>query len=550
MARGDGTSGYLQKENRYFPSDAPVWWSYTLGFATGGTRHNLGMIHVAGTAWKKLTGERMVGVIDAWKNPAVLQNIQLLAQIARQSELAFLNKYGIGNPEDDWSELIRAFNLLFSSEQAFEQALKLIEQSTQRHPKGKDNTYHYFATHLGSNLQSAARAVIRSKVTAQMPIANFSILLDEIIELALNKTFEQRVFKDGNGYLHTNTGTKEERANMEEIKAYTDFKAYIQKFMNNDFFKPSIAKIVGLDETFLETTYKNMKSRKKLPQLIDVYRNGNAKGTIAEAVEAVFAESAVNSLQGQTASGDFILDWETLWSGGSGVKADVISHNIEYKKRLVNIDGLMSQDGEDGSKRANTIREYRKWFEMMKDAEGDIVFISDKNYQINSNFSGFTAQGNTTLRNLLSMLDEIGMEKSDELIDFLANCGSDMLLGNQQEQVLDAVAAQIGHFLFDDLSISGSSNINRVHLLNLSGVYLPLSVYLSALGHAVEEAQAQIKGFVSVSFKPGPGADAAASPWEDKEDWRAFRDLRLDHSIIHVKFMSNFAKFITSKVKF
>ena len=545
----ENQSGYQRIGSSYFPSDAPVWWSYTLGFATGGSKKNLGMIRVAGTAWKKLTGDRMIGVINAWENPEVLRNIQMLAQTARQAELAFLNKYGIGNPGDDWSELIRTFNLLFSSERAFEQALKLIEQSTYRHPQGKDNTYHSFVTHFGSNLQTAARAIIRSKVTAQMPINNFSILLDEIIELALNKTFEQRVYKDSNGYLHTNTGTKEQRAQMEEIQAYTDFKAYIQQFMNNDFFKVSIAKIVGLDDAFLADTYKNMKNRKKLPQLVDVYRNGNAKGTIAEAIEAVVDQAVGNSLHGQTSSGDLTLDWEAFWSGGSGVKADVMMHNIEYKKQLVNIDELMDQGGDDNSKRANTIKAYRKWFEMMKDAEGDIVFVSDKNYQLNSKFSGFTAQGNTSLRNLLSMLDEIGMEKSDELIDFLANCGPDMLLGNQQDSVLDAVAAQIGHFLFDDLSFTGSTNINRIHLLNLSGIYLPLSVYLEGLANAVMEAQAQIKSFVSVSFKPGPGAEAAASPWESKDDWREFRDMRLDHSIIHVKFMSNFAKFITSKVK-
>jgi len=549
MARGDGTSGYLQKGGRYFPSNAPVWWSYTLGFASGGSQGNLGMIHVAGTAWKKLSGDRMIGVTDAWKNPAILRNIQLLAQTARQAELAFLNKYGIGNPGNDWSALIRAFNLLFSSKQAFEQALKLLEQSTQRHPQGKDNTYHYFATHLGSNLQTAARAVIRSRVTAQMPISNFSILLDEIIELALNKTFDQRVFKDSSGYLHTNTGTKTERANMEEIKAYTDFKAYIQQFMTNDLFKQSLAKVVGLDEAFLSATYKNMKNRKKLPQLADAYSNGNVKGTIAEAVETVFGQAASAGLHGQTSNGELTLDWESVWSGGSGVKADVILHNVEFKRRLVNIDELMSQDGEDNSKRVNAIRAYREWFEMMKKAEGDIVFVSDKNYQINSNFSGFTAQGNTSLRNLYGMFSEIGIEKTDELIDFLANCGPDMLLGNQQDSVLDAVAAQIGHFLFDDLSITGSSNINRIHLLNLSGIYLPLSVYLEGLAQAVVEAQANIKGFVSVSFKPGPGADAAASPWEGIEDWRAFRDMRLDGSTIHVKFMSDFANFITSNVK-
>ena len=318
-------------------------------------------------------------------------------------------------------------------------------------------------------------------------------------------------------------------------------------------------KLLGVDAQFLKDTMKMQKRHRKQqaqgksirgesPRVTDAYSNGYVKGTIGEAFEAVFGEAVADELQGRVASDDMAMEWDTEWTGGSGVKPDVVLYNLTWTSQIDNIDLLKSQEGEDSSKRTNAINKYRQWFQLMKEAEGEIIFISDKNYQIDSKFGGFTAQDRVTLANLLSLLNTVGANATSELIDFLANCGGDMLLGARQDEVLDAVATQIGHFLFDDLTIKNAdTNINRIHLLNLSGVYLPLSVYLEGIHHAVQEVQTDVKGFVSVSFVSKPGAGAAASPWTG--DWEEFRDARIHQSYVNVHFMANFASFITSKVK-
>lgn len=551
MARGDGTSGYLQIGAKYFPSNAPTWYSYTLDFAVGGSRHNLGMIHVAGTAWKKLSGERINVALSGWENPKVLQELQSLIDMARSSELAFLQKYNLGMPGNDWSELIRSFNMLFADEQTLRMQIDLIKRSMLPHSKNKDVTYHYFATYFGSYVQTAAREVVAKRINANTPLNNFDEILDEIIELALAKLFGSKVYKDANGVLHTTDGSKAEKQEMEAIEAYANFAKYIEKFLSNPTFKESVTKTLGIDMKFIRSTAKAQKSEKAQPVVKDSFSNGNIKGTIAEAFETVIGEIATEKLVGQVSGGNMVLDWKTEWSGSSGVKADVILHNISCGKTIDNIDGLMTQSGEDDSNRKNAIENYENWFRQMQGAQGEIVFISDKNYQINSKFGGFTAQDKVTLNNLQALFDKVHVEYTQGLIDFLANCGSDMLLGARYTEVMDAIATQIGHFLFDDLTIEGSHSINRIHLLNLSGIYMPLSVFLEGIQKAIEGTimSGSAKDFVSVSFSAKPSASVAASPWESERDWEDFREERLNQSYVNVHFMRNFAQFITSQVK-
>ena len=553
MARGDGTSGYLQTGSRYFPSHAPTWFSYTLDFAMGGSYYNHGMVKVGQIAEKKLSGTRIDYHKNILDNPKVVEHLRALANTAKQSELAFLNKYGITIPDNNWGGLIKAFTLLFSSQAAIEQSLKILDQAKSKNKNIKDNRYIYFVTHFGSNVQTAARSIIRARLGAQTTMDDLDALLDDVIELALKKTFEQRVYIDKAGNIHTNDVSDKDKEMMEEQQAYLDFLKEIDKFKNNPYFKNTILGLLGVDTDFLKDTIKAQKQKKAQPKVKDAYRNGNIKGPIAEVFEYSFVDIAMQKLVGQTSSGDIILDWHTEWSGGSGVKADVMSHNLTIGKEIVNINGLMSQEGEDNSKRVNTIRKYREWFEKMKEAEGEIVFISDKNYQIKSDFKGFEAQGNVTLANLSALLSEVGAMSGTNirnLIDYLSNCGGDMLLTNRADKaVLDSIAVQIGNFLFDDLEITGSTSINRIHLLNLSGFYLPLSVYFEGLIGAIEKTRTQMSGFVKVTFHPA-GAGGAASPWDGEEDFETFRDIQLNNSYIDVHFMRNFATFITSNVHF
>lgn len=541
---------YLNKgTSSYFPGDAPTYFSYTLDFATGGSRHNLGMIHVAGTAWKKLSGDRMAYHQTVLDNPEVIIHLKALAQGAKDSELAFLQKYGITMNGNDWGALIRTFTELYTSKDIFERNLQLLTQVE----KGQTTIYHYFTSHFGGYLRDAVDKLVPQsglvKGTTAMD-AGMKTLMYDIIEEALKKMFSMTDAKFGNGYIETNWRNRDaaiEGSMAEELRALESLKSMISRFKNNQFLS-GLNEIWDLENLVLDMINGTNNAKTKI--VYDVHSSGK-KGTVQEYFEQVLAGEVDRQLNGLTVGNQNL--WLTFGAknGGteSGVKSDVTSTNVgaEAASELK----LIDDNGKARSKRVNSIKNYKAWFDKWKEAEGDIVFISDKNYQIKSNFKGFAAQDGVTLRNLEALLSEVGTMGGDNitsLIDFLANCGKDMLLGARHSEVMDSIATQIGNFLFDDLEITVTApGLNRIHILNLSGFYVPLSVYLEGLIDAIINTREDMKGFVNISFHAA-GSDGAASPWHSKEDFNDFRDIQLDNSLIDVHFMRNFAQFITSHI--
>ena len=542
------TSGYKKGGNQFFPSHAPVWWSYTDAFLENA---NHGFIVVGERASSKLTGARVGSLRDSWSNPKVKINITNLMNSARSSELAFLAKYGLGNPGNNWSELIKAFNYMFQTRNAFERNLQVLKQVQDKN----DSTqiYHDFVSYFSGYVQKAARDVIKEKGGALLKENLQSLLLKmttQIIQRAVRNLFKETDYVNDDGKIVFNA-KKKDKKNMQQIQAYRNILEILSYFKNNEFLK-GITKELDLTNFITDTVnqmYENEQNHtsKALPLIKSTITNGNAKGSVQELFQSVFLQEAVDKLQGETDSDLLKVKWDVHRTGTSGVKADVIGYHLAAQGE-VDYKLLESQAGEDDSNRVNAINKYEEFFRRYSEARGEIIFVSDKNYQIKADFGGFMAQSHVTLSNLEALLNKVGADGTGELVDFLANCGEGMLLGNKDTEILDAVAVHIGHFLFDDLTITGSVGINRVHLLNLSGIYMPLSVYLEAILKSIENAMADVQSLVHVTFHGAGGP--AASPWSGKGDFDTFREQREDNSYVNVKFMKNFASFITSNVSF
>ena len=542
---------YKTKGRNYFPSHAPTWFSYTEDFAQGGRYKKPGMIKVAGIASKKLTGSRMDyhrGVLD---NPEVIDHLKALAASAKASELAFLNKYGIKNFGNDWGGLIKTFTLLYSDRGAFERNLQLLTQVNNK----EDTIYHYFVTHYGSYLRQAVEELVPQSGLAKGTTsidAGMKKLMYDIIELSLVKMFNMRDAKTSNGRLETNWRNRDKLINSNqatEVKTLQNMLKMIQSFKNNDFLS-GLNEVWDLENLVLDMI--NGTKNAKTSFIYDVHSSGK-KGTIAEYFEHVFANE-VNTQLNNIVIGNGGPLWMTFGAKAngkeSGVKADVTQFRGDAKAAAAL--KIIDNTGPENSKRVNAIRKYKDWFEKFGNAKSEIVFISDKNYQINSKFNGFAAQTKVKLNNLSALFEEIGTLRGADirsLIDFLANCGSNMLLGDRSNEIMDTIATQIGNFLFDDLEITGSPDVSRVHILSLSGFYVPLSVYFEGLIRAITETREEMSGFVNVNFHSA-GPAGAASPWEGEEDFWTFRNIQLEDSYIDVHFMRNFAQFITSHVTF
>ena len=549
-------SGYLKSGPSFFPSHAPIWWSYTNAFGNG-SNHNQGFVTVGEIVKKKLEGTdgmRMSEYRNSWGNSALLNNIETILNAAKREEAAFIAKYHLNIDPNDWGSLIKGFTILFSSEEAFKRNAQLLSQVKS----GESSIYHNFTAYLSSYVQTAARDVIdRHKATLTRESLNTALprLTDNIIELALKRMFQMTDLQLKGGYIETNS-KRQQKLEGTEIQAFQFLLNKIHEFMNSDF-KELVKQDLGLTEQFLQDTLNVKKNnmtpgskRKKLPLLKSSITNGNVRGSAQEHFENVFASLVGQELNMRINSGN---TWINVETGYRGAKTDVLLHNLQAtaKGYIPDIEQLYSTAGENKSKRVNAISNSEKFFQDLHNAYGEIIFVSDKNYQIKQNFNGYSAQDDISLENLKSLLNKVHYPGDvDKLYGYLSNCGSNMLLGiGKSSEVLRGVATYIGHFLFDDLTITGDlGGVNRVHLLNLSGFYMPLSVYLGAVLNAARSSEEDVSKYASAHFY-GKGSPPQEKGWSGSGDFDKFRQTRLEESRVEIKFMSNIADFIMSRVK-
>jgi hypothetical protein len=145
----------------------------------------------------------------------------------------------------------------------------------------------------------------------------------------------------------------------------------------------------------------------------------------------------------------------------------------------------MDKTNEAGASiRAHFINKYREMYNNLEEATGSIVEISAKNYNLTSEYfkdGGFSAQSVTSIKNLEEMLKAYGYnpDRTERLIFALTNIGPDTIQ-EDAGSVTHNLAMLIAYFLFDDIDMDDGLGVNAVHLLNLDGVYIPLSCFLYA----------------------------------------------------------------------
>ena len=105
----------------------------------------------------------------------------------------------------------------------------------------------------------------------------------------------------------------------------------------------------------------------------------------------------------------------------------------------------------------------------------------------------------------------------------------------------------IGYYLFDHLEIhvgAKASGPNVVNLLNVSGMYIPLSVYLEGLLQKFKNIISDPSSFVGVTIHLG-GPTSAPSEWTE-DTWKDFREQHEVESYLSYRLLRDIASFISS----
>lgn len=192
-----------------------------------------------------------------------------------------------------------------------------------------------------------------------------------------------------------------------------------------------------------------------------------------------------------------------------------------------------------------------------------IVEISEKNYNLlgssfddraKKNGAGFTAQQNVSLDVLNGVLSRSNLPSATigDLIFILVNSGSGMMNGDYSDAI-HVVEAAIANMLFDDAQLSdefddNQSSVTTIHVFNLDGIYMPLSVLLEGIYNASQNAYKNMNDWLDVRFvaKRGTPNTEDSDNGKDltKDDWNSFYQFKRSNNVLNIHFFGDFINWV------
>lgn len=452
--------------------------------------------------------------------------LQALVAQERNAELAFLAEMGVmgiamSNTEDSWRDLIESFNLIFSTEAVFERNIAILKQVEATGKQSRDITGYLQTTYLPQAI---------SEFT---PIKSIEDITDKLLLKIMRRAVELMFQGEG-----------EREDSKQKIEAYKEIWQALQKLTyRNDLFKNLLSifnlrdfLVNNLDLVNQAESYSEYKNKISATQR-------NPAGTIYEYIETAILTQFSKMGKITSKSDMFELTTQVVHTGATLQKADNIIVMAEGKIDTSPL--IKGKQKKDSSVRLRSLERMEQLLEKIGEKKAQIVMMSDKNYILgqgsyHDKHKGFGAES-PTLSRLATYGAQFHIPNVTGMIEYLASAGDNMIV-NDIESCMRIIEICIGNFLFDDLQIQtpASTGVNRVHLLSLSGTYMPASVYLEATLQGLQGiGNLSIDELVDASFDP-PYKDPGKG---SKEAWDAYVASRKEEEI-HITFMAGYTKFM------
>lgn len=293
-------------------------------------------------------------------------------------------------------------------------------------------------------------------------------------------------------------------------------------------------------------------SKKKDAKLVTSIKSGTRQGIMAEVFGTIVSEAA-RELHGQNFDAEFDRSAQT---GGYGVKPDiVITFDVNIDQIIQRYEKYAGADRETNRKRAQDINAHLKRLK-----NGFVVYENVKDYTLikkTNDFNGFSAGSEITLKRYLEVMKGT---KSREFVGAVVNTIEGAVFEGQKYRnaLTEYLAQDIGALLFDDIKTVGASQegAQSIHIMNLNGVYIPMSYLMLLLAEAFEmESKNNYKDIFSPRISrahgilyPEHGADGVDGKWTH-EDWMTQREDAFNSITISARFMKNFEDVVRELMK-
>lgn len=528
-----------EAKHNFYPHGGPGKFAYTSAFGSALNREQ--------TAAEAKNNTMYPGLTDPTTHKFnILYNLKTLMDSARRAELDFLAYTGINITSKEVAKAIfENFNLILSSEQLFNRNLEILKNMSEGNKTAKliDPT-KYFHSYLNQAIRTYA--IDKNFNIFNAPAKQLEKLLDKIMGDALENTYKKCLeVIDEQGNRRILDGNNKKQSNEQYTNDFKEMIDIIHKLKNTGIFG-KFAYLFNLSDTLYDLADPNTGIIINKPSYTK-YSTDQGGKPLEIITSAIAPEIARIHLVNNSPGGTIVISGEhTGDKSYNQQKGDTI---IAFAKAQVNLKDMQPyfQSQTDKSDRVKNIKALDEYLSTVGDAIEHLLVISDKNYTISANWGGATAQEKMTLENTKTMLSVFGVSGIANLINFLANCGPDMIQGEEHiAEIRKTLTSYIAYFLFDHLEIKGySSGPNVVNIINLSGTYIPLSVFLEGVYESLSLRLNGQRGYdYLVKVEIDLGGTEPDSIWT-LGNWMDFRRGREQKSFLEYHVLMDAADFIT-----
>lgn len=468
---------------------------------------------------------------------------QAQAEFAKEKAL-LQQKFGVAINFDyyrgsgDFKEIIDALNACLNLKEVYQRNIQVIKNT-----EGMKAVFSWYPTYFMKAWQEfwpRIKSNAEARFMKNIPIGD---ALAEVLD-----RFMPQICERGIQLMFDGPEVESSLVDKNLKSAYAALVSQIGSIKTEGSVANQIYKAYQLDELkqslIEEIEVKNKKiyakqAKPKVTSLISksIHSRG---GFTLEAVETAIFQMVASGIDGGA----------VRHSGSKGIKADnILSFSIDPEI----ISSSLEKAGANREENIQALSELGNKLSKLDD--GFIVYSSDKNYSLNANFKGFNA--GSTGANAASFLNSLPNTSASvsTLIGAIQQLGKGAMLEGRKAEFEMLIAQDVAYMLFDDFTTIGnmSSGGNAIHIMNLNGIMMPLSVVLTLLADAIESInEDNIRRIVNVTIKapailyPTMDDQKAAFPDNPHAAWEVQKQYALDNTQITAKFMKDFKSLITA----
>lgn len=297
-------------------------------------------------------------------------------------------------------------------------------------------------------------------------------------------------------------------------------------------------------------SYKKAGSSKKFKDLLKI-QQGQRGGIALEAIENL----CVQVISQMKINGKV----ETIRGGGYGIKSDnMYLYGIDTGPIVNVLERIKDTDREHNIEKAEEINKYLQTLD-----DGFIVYSNAKNYIMSTKFfkeAGFSAGAEISAQTYLEVMKKVN-KNVRTFIGVMINSMKDAVGENMDlyDTVCQNLAQDIAMMLFDDYETVGKdlrkTGVKSIHIMDLNGVFLPLSFFLDLMARAIDEIGRTPEELVKVEYrtpkkiKYDTNKEIQQARAKGEAPWALQKEEALHNTKISYHFLKNFRDILSQYMK-